>query len=212
MPSDAVHARVLRVPPEYRLLGIDRRTLPFALFTVVVFILATVVLPRVDSALSWDDPVVAGEQFALTETITFVPSPGWNVELGFRADGNVVDSGAAVVTGHGVTLSIEPGAFDGEPRELLDQVEKVTSRSMDPPFQFSGAVTTITTANGAVGVAQSYSSLIGEGAVAAFVIEGTGLKITTYGPAQQVRAAADDVDAMISSIRSTSEVSEGGSL
>ena len=50
---------------------------------------------------------------------------------------------------------------------------------------------------------QTYSSVNGDGLIAAFVIDGTGLKITAYGPPAQMRAAAEDIDDMIASIRAT---------
>ena len=50
---------------------------------------------------------------------------------------------------------------------------------------------------------QTYSSVNGDGVVAAFVIDGTGLKVTAYGPPAQMTAAAPDIDDMITSIRST---------
>lgn len=66
------------------MLGLDRRSFPYALFTVGVFLVATVLVPRVDDAIDWDDPVEAGEQLALAEGIVFTPPTGWNVESGFR--------------------------------------------------------------------------------------------------------------------------------
>ena len=63
------------------------------------------------------------------------------------------------------------------------------------------------TADDDVGVLEAYSSVNGDGLVAAFVIDGTGLEITVYGPPAQMRAAADDVDAMIASITSDGSAS-----
>jgi len=197
-----------RVPVEHRLLGLDKRSFPPALFVVAVFLVATVLVPRVNDAIAWDDPVRAGEQLALTDSVAFTPATGWNVERGFRvgAGGSAVTSGEATVAGAGVTFDIVPDTFDGTPAELLDQIEKVTSRTGDPTFQVEGDPATITTPAGDVGVIQTYSSVNADGLVAAFVIGDTGLEITAYGPPAQMTAAADDIHDMIASIRSSDDV------
>ena len=167
-----------RVPVEHRLLGLDKRSFPYALFVIAVFLVATVLVPRVNDAIAWDDPVRAGEQLALTDTIAFTPATGWNVETGFRVGegGSAVTSGEATVAGDGVTFDIVPDTFDGTPGELLDQIEKVTSRTGDPTSRSTGDPATITTPAGDVGVIQTYSSVNGDGLVAAFVIDGTGAR------------------------------------
>ena len=196
-----------RVPVEHRLLGLDKRSFPPALFVVAVFLVATVLVPRVNDAIAWDDPVRAGEQLALTDTVAFTPATGWNVERGFRvgAGGSAVTSGEATVAGDGVTFDIVPDTFDGTPAELLDQIEKVTSPTGDPTFQVDGDPATITTPAGDVGVIQTYSSVNGDGLVAAFVIDDTGLEVTAYGPPTQMTAAADDIHDMIASIRAADD-------
>jgi hypothetical protein len=194
-----------RVPVEHRMFGMDRRSFPYALFVVAVFLVATVVVPRVNDAIHWDDPVRAGEQLALTDTIAFTPTTGWDVESGYRlgGGGSVVRSGQAVVVGDGVTFSVFPDTFDGTPAELLAQIQKVTSSTGDPTFRVDGEPATIAIPSGDVGVIQTYSSVNGDGLIAAFVIDGIGLKITAYGPPAQMRAAADDIDDMLASIHAT---------
>jgi hypothetical protein len=199
-PPRSSHER--RVPAEHRLLGLDKRSFPYALFVVGVFVLLTVVVPRVNTAIAWDDPVHAGDRLALTGDIVFTPAVGWEVESGYRiGDGGSVDqSGEAKVVSDGVTFSIEPAPFDGTPSELLDQVEKVTSATDDPSFMVAGDPATVTTPSGEVGVIQSYSSVNGDGLVAAFVIGGTGLAVLAYGPPAQLSASQDEVRDMIASI------------
>ncbi len=205
MSSITGSAQRRRVPVEQRLFGMDRRSFPYALFVVAVFLVATVLVPRVNDAIGWDDPVRAGEQLALTDTITFTPTTGWNVESGYRLgdDGSAPRSGQAVVVGDGVTFAVVPDTFDGTPAALLDQIEKVTSSTDDPTFRVDGEPATITIPSGDVGVIQTYSSVNGDGLIAAFVIDGTGLKITVYGPPAQMRAAAENIDDMLASIRAT---------
>ena len=166
------------MPVEHRLLGLDKRSFPYALFVVAVFLVATVRRPAGQRRDRWDDPVRAGEQLALSDTIAFTPATGWNVESGFRVGegGSAVTSGEATVAGDGVTFDVVPDTFDGTPAELLDQIEKVTSATGDPTFQVDGDPATITTPAGDVGVIQTYSSVNGDGLVAAFVIDGTGLE------------------------------------
>lgn len=86
------------------------------------------------------------------------------------------------------------------PAELLAQVEKITSSTRDPSFTAEGEPTTVTTASGQTGVMQSYSSVDGDGLVAAFVIDGTGVEIVAYGPSTQLTAARASVEEMIASI------------
>lgn len=194
-----------RVPAEHRVLGLDTRSLPPALFVIAVFVILTIVVPRIDSALAWDDPTQAGEQLALTDTIEFTPVAGWDVESGFRVEPgeSVQNSGEVSLSGDGVTFQILSDSFDGTPSELLDQTAKVTSRTSDPSFQVEGDRTTITTTTGETGVLAPYSSIRGDGLAATFVIDGTGLQITAYGPPAQMTAAAETIRDMITSIRST---------
>ena len=110
-------------------------------------------------------------------------------------------TGSATLVGDGVVFMIEADSFDGTPAELLEQVEKVTSSTVDPTFRVDGDPATVTTPTGEVGVIQTYSSVDGDGLVAAFVIDGTGLKITAYGPPTQMRAASENIDDMLASIR-----------
>lgn len=207
-----VHERRSRVPVEHRFLGLDKRSFPFAFFVIGVFLLSTVVIPLVDKAIDWDDPVRAGDELALTATIGFTPTTGWEIESGFRApaSGTPGQSGPATVTGGGgVTFAVVPDKFDGTPAALLKQIQKVTSATDDPTFRIDGDPATITTSSGEVGVLQTYSSVRGDGLIAAFVIGGTGIKVTAYGSPAPMRAASSDIRAMITSIRSTGSEGSG---
>ena len=202
MPIDA-RSRVedVRVPAEHRLLGLDKRSFPYALFVVAVFLLATVVAPRINAAIDWDDPVRAGDQLIVAGDVVFTPTVGWQVESGKRVgEGESAAQGEATVVSDGVTFDVRGDDFDGTPAELLDQIEKVTSATDDPTFRVDGDPATVTTPAGDVGVMQSYSSVNGDGLIAAFVIDGTGLKVTAYGPPAQMNAASEDIDDMIASI------------
>lgn len=201
--SPGSNIRWTRVPVEHRLLGLDKRSFPYAFFVIAVFIVAAIVVPRVNDAIAWDDPVVAGDELALTSSIAFTPTIGWNVESGHRLgkDGAVGQKGEATLVGEGVNFSIVPDSFDGTPAALLNQITRVTSSTDDSTFHVDGTPTTVTTTSGEVGVMQPYSSVRGDGLVAAFVIDGTGLKTTVFGTPAQMSLATADIDAMIASIR-----------
>jgi hypothetical protein len=193
-----------RVPVEHRFLGLDKRSFPYAFFVIAVFLVATVVIPKINDAIDWDDPVRAGDRL-VADDIVFTPTTGWNVESGERlGEGSAVGkSGEATVTDDGVTFDVVADSFDGTPAELLDQIEKVTSATGDESFTIDGDPATITTPGGETGVIQTYSSVNGDGLVAAFVIDGTGVKVTAYGPPAQMTAASDDIDDMLASIGRT---------
>ncbi|WP_328810456.1 hypothetical protein [Rhodococcus sp. NBC_00294] len=205
MTSTAPDHHLTRVPAEHRVLGLDRRTLLPALVVTGVFLLLTVVVPRIDTFIRWDDSVRAGERFALADTIDITPITGWSVESGFRLDEESTSqqTGELTVTGDGVSVDVFPGSFDGTPAELLEQTDKVTTLANDPTFRVVGDVTTLTTASGETGVMQPYSSVISDGLAAAFVIDGTGLRVRVYGPPAQMIASAADVEDMLASIRTT---------
>ena len=130
------------------------------------------------------------------------PPTGWEVEQGFRVapDGSADDSGPASLSGEGVVVTVVADDFDGSPAELLAQVEKVTSSTQDPSFRVSDEPATVTTSTGETGVVQTYSSVRGDGVIAAFVLDGTGVEVTAYGPPAQMRAAADEITDMVASI------------
>ncbi len=192
-----------RVAVEHRVLGLDRRTFAKAIFVGVVFLVFTVVIPRIDAAIPWNDPVVTGDELALTEDIAFTPAVGWNIEAGHRlnAEGSVDQSGDATLTDSGVEFDVTTGAFEGTPQELLAQIDKVTAATVDPAFRVDGAAATTRTDSGESGVLQQYSSLNEDGVIAAFVIDGTGIKVTAHGSPAQMKAAAQQIADMVASIR-----------
>lgn len=191
-----------RVPAEHRLLGLDRRTFKPALFVIAVFVVLTLVVPQVNSAVAYDDPVRSGERLALTNEIVITPPTGWGVEAGHRVleDGTVDQSGAAVLSGPGASVRVDVGKFDGTPTELLDQTDRVTRATDDPTYRESGDPVTITTTSGETGVGQGYRGVHGDGYEAAFVIDGTGVEVTVYGEAATVVAASSAIQDMIASI------------
>lgn len=195
----------VRVSVDQRWLGLDKRSVPFGLAVIAIVLLWVVVVPRIDGATAYDDQVEAGEQFALTDSLVFTPAVGWEVTSGFRVeDGGPQQTGPVQLSSRGVALVISTGAFSGTPRELLSQIDKVTTRlSEGEGFHVSQEQVTITTKAGDVGVAQAYASARAEGFIAALVIDGTGVKVQVVGPPDQIAAVGEDVSDMVESVRST---------
>jgi len=73
------HPHPPRGPVEHRVLGLDRRSVPYALTALFVRALWTVVAPGINAALPWDDPIRAGDTVRLSQTITFTPAVGWGL-------------------------------------------------------------------------------------------------------------------------------------
>ena len=169
--------------------------------------LPTIVFPRIDGGMSYDDPVEAGDQLALSDSIVFTPTTGWNVETGLRVGQEAFNTKFedAVVTRGGVRVFVKTGDFKGTPTQLVRQIETVNTSTIAPSFQLEGEPTTVTTTSGEVGVVQPYGNLQNDGLVAAFVIDGTGVELSASGPSAQMRTAADDIKAMVLSIRTSEE-------
>lgn len=194
-----------RVPADQRILGLDKRSFPYAGFVIAVFLIATWLIPQINDAVSWDDPVQAGEQLALGPDLAFTPIAGWNVERGFRVGepGAETPSGGVTLVSDGVTFDVAYDQFDGKAAALLKQISKVTRATQDDTFTVDGKPGTITTRSGNAGVIQAYSSVNGDGVIAAFVIDGTGVKVTAYGPPAQMITATTDIATMLASIHQT---------
>lgn len=204
-----------RVPVEHRLLGLDRRTFPFAIVAVVVWAVWTVLVPWIDDQVSWDDRVEAGDVLLVTPEVTFTPAVGWNVVSGVRAgDDSVVGEQSppdVVITDGSVSLSMRAGPWDGTPAELLRQITKITTTiEGGDAFQVTAPAGTIRTGQGATGVIEGFASPRVTGQVAAFVFGGDGVEVQVVGPQDQLAANADEIDAMIASLTTTGDPAGGG--
>lgn len=202
------------VPVEHRLLGLDRRTIPLALFVLAVMLVYTVILPAIDDATAWNDETAAGDVIDLGEGVTFVPPVGWELTDGFRVGdepaGGLPIDGSAVIGNGGVRVVVERSGFDGSADELLDQVNRTRTRSNAAPnrgFKVTGPRSTVTTASGISGVSEAYTSTTGEGRVLAFTLDGGDAGTTPTGVVVTIDAAADAyatqsavIDALIDSI------------
>lgn len=195
-----------RVPVEHRLFGLDKRTLPYALTALAVFLLWTVVLPWIDNRVPWDDTIVAGDRIRLADDVTFAPATGWGLLSGLRTTDSTKSGQRSTqqvaLTNDGVQFTAQRGEWDGTPRALLGQIGKITTTEAGPHgFELSTRATTVQTASGATGVVQGFRSPRVEGLLAAFVFDETGIEIQVVGPPDQLAKHTDEIGRMLASIR-----------
>ena len=200
----AARAHPRRVPVEHRILGLDRRTLPYALPVVAVWLLWAFVLPQINERVPWNDPIRAGERLQVSDLVTFAPAEGWGLLEGLRTTDTTKSGQRAtsqtVVTSNGVMFSVSSGSWNGTPRALLDQITKITTTVNGPDgLQISTRPTSIQSASGLDGVLEGFRSPRVEGLIAAFVAGGEGVEVQVAGPTQQLNDQAEEIGRMLSS-------------
>lgn len=120
-----------------------------------------IAVPAIDSAVKSENPTVAGDRLAVTETVSFVPAAEWNIDTGFRVgERGAVDSVPEVgLTRSSVNFAVAADSFDGTPDELLTQIDAVGSATNGSSFlAISGARQTIVTDGGLTGVQVSFNT------------------------------------------------------
>ncbi len=193
-----------RVPAEHRVFGLDRRSLLPGLVVIGIFAFWTILIPAVNGLLDYDDTTRPGDVFAIAQGITMDAEPGWGVESGLRTSddtaANFPGQDVALTSG-GVTLQVASGPFQGDLRTLLSQIEKISAASNgDEAFHVAGDVKPFQTNQGRRGLAQGYTTVTGEGVVAALALGDTGVKVIATGPEESLTSRADAVEKMIDSI------------
>jgi hypothetical protein len=192
-----------RVPVEHRVLGMDRRTFPFAIGALAVWLLWVLVVPRVDAAVPWSDEVRPGDVFRVTDTVTMTPAVGWGVRSGLRTTDSTAsgtDSAPVVLVADGVAFEVSSGPWAGTPAELLAQSTTITGSLIGADdFRVVEGATTIRTSAGDVGVLEGFTAGRGEGLIAALVYDGQGLQIRASGASEQLAGRAQEIGAMIAS-------------
>ena len=141
----------------------------------------------------------------MTDDVTFAPAAGWGLESGLRTT-DVTSSGQTStdvqLTSDGVAFYIQRGPWDGTPRQLLEQITKITTTiSGGRSFELSSRPVTFQTSSGHDGVLEGFRSTRVEGLLAALVFDGEGLRAQAVGPPEQLASHADDIGRMLSSIR-----------
>ena len=193
------------MPVEHRLLGMDRRTFPYAIAAIVVWALWALVVPLIDAAVPWDDPIRPGDTIQVAPGVTFTPAVGWGLQSGLRTtdrtESQATSTENVLLTSGGVQFRITPGPWPGTPAELLAQITKITTTASGREgFHVTGGADTVTARSGERGVLETFSSPRAEGIIAAFAFDGLGLQVQAVGPPAQVAARAADVRAMLESI------------
>lgn len=199
-----------RPPVDHRFLGLDTRVFPYALAILAVWLVWVVVVPAIDSAVTSEDPTVAGDRIAVTENLSFVPAAEWNIDTGFRVgERGAVDNYPAVgLTRSSVNFSVTTDSYDGSPDELLTQIDSVSSAETGSSFlAISGARQTVVTDGGLTGVQVTFNTPTSAGSVTTFVEDGTGVRVQIVGPPDQIADRSDELADMLSSLGRTEEAS-----
>jgi hypothetical protein len=201
-----------------RILGLDRRTIAPSLLVLALAIVASFVLPSLDSSAPYRHPIRSGDIAALATGITLVPTPGWDLAsgalvgktrsaIGSTASTELVDGSSEV--------SVQAAPFKGTPSQLLTRINKINA-DLNHARGRDTAMTKrylVRTRQGAVGVAENFVGVARQGSVIAFVFDmrgqqgGTfreGVEVIAAGPIEAVSRLRDDIVSMIESIRASS--------
>ncbi|MFF5296056.1 hypothetical protein [Paractinoplanes globisporus] len=206
-PESYERWRATWVPVERRFLGLDRRTLLPAAVVVALFALAVWLLPYLNDQVKVDDPIVAGDVIQVGPDIQFVPAAGANLRSGIR-QGQAGPTGypdTAVVTFEGIGFEVIADAYSGTPAQLLEQIKKNDEGLRDNGgLRVTSDPVTITNDTGDEGVLARYDGNGSIGAIAAFVLDGTGVEIVVQGPPTVDDILSPAVADMITSVRRVS--------
>lgn len=203
VPTDLPAVAGGRPPVEYRLLGLDRRTFALPLIVVGVFVLWAFVVPAINNAVDYDDPVRAGDVLIIGSTATMAPPVGWGVDSGIRTSERVragVTAPRVALVGDGVSVTTSTGPFRGDARALVKQIseddEKIAAASS---FTVKGQPRTISI-DGRHGIVQEFKTVTGEGAVFGFVEDGQGISLVIAGSEDALTRDATQLGRMLASI------------
>jgi hypothetical protein len=197
------------VPADERWFGLDRRTIRPTLAVFALAILMSVVLPVIDATVPYHDIVRAGDVLQVEGNVTFVPEAGWGITDGLRA-GHAPLSGeypaTATVEDGAMKFTVRSGHFQGDARQLLDQIE-TTSEALNRGrgIRVTGAPTTVVTEQGKLGASVRVTGPHTNGVIAAFVFGTRGVEAVATGPSDAGSEFTDPVLRMIDSISQTGE-------
>ena len=213
--TDEIAAPRDLVPVEQRLWGMDRRTLVPALVVAVFGVVAFWALPALNSSISVSDPVRAGDVVQLGSSVQLTPVAGWDLASGLRqgAAGAAGYPETAQLTKDGVTFTVVTDTFTGTPRQLLAQIRRNNAKLKDDqnPINVVGDPVTFTTTTGQTGSIARFTSGQGEGLIAGFVFDGTGVEVVAFGPDTIPKDTQNDLVTMLESVRPTATASEKSS-
>ncbi|BBH71826.1 hypothetical protein ACTI_85110 [Actinoplanes sp. OR16] len=199
--------RAAWVPVDRRLLGLDRRTLVPAGLVVLLFAVAAWILPAINSSVSVDDPIRAGDVLQVGEDVQFVPVAGARLLTGLRQgqpDPTGSYPGTVAVSYQGTVFEVITDTYRGTPAQLLAQIKKTNEGlrvADDAGFHVTGEPVTITNETGDHGVAAHFDGTNAVGLVAAFVFGETGVEVEVVGPQTVADGATQEIAAMLRSVR-----------
>jgi hypothetical protein len=183
------------VPIDRRWLGLDKRGIPYAIVALALIALLHWVIPAIDNATSWNNPIAAGDVLNLGGGIRITPPVGWELKDGIRTSQPPAvpvsaDGASAQLSNGSATISVTGAAWGGTASELMDQYNRVRTKSNADPdrlFAATGDRSSITTDDGLTGVQESFTSLNDQGQSYAFVLDDTkgksiGVVITASTP------------------------------
>jgi hypothetical protein len=177
-------------------------------------VLLSIVLPLINSTISYRHPVRRGDVAELVDAVTLVPAPGWDLATGALVGHTrslVGNTAATQLVDGGVEFDVHAAPFAGTPAALLRRVNKISAELNRA--RGSGTATrmyAVRTRQGAVGVGQDFVGVTRQGSVVAFVFKSPGqtpaegVEIVVAGPKGAISRARNDVVAMIRSIRMAS--------
>jgi hypothetical protein len=193
------------VPVERRWLGPDRSTIRPALIVLGLAVLMALVIPAVDHAIPGGTRVRAGDEIELRGGIRFTPAAGWVLTDGFLAgaEPRTGDADSATVADGAVSVRVRTAPYDGTPAALLEQIKRTTDAlNGNQGLHLTGDTQAVRTASGQRGVIARYRGTSADGAIAAFVIDGTGVEVVVTGPPEVPDNPSQAIAQMIASITS----------
>ncbi|NOX30095.1 MAG: hypothetical protein GXP35_08625 [Actinobacteria bacterium] len=179
------------VPVEHRVLGLDRRKLAATLAVLALIVLWAVAVPYIDSSISYETEVAAGQTFDVGSGVTIVPPTRWEVD-----PQTALTQGLLVVHNSGLTVTVTVGTFDGDLSELMESAND--SLGID---RITSPQSSITTTQGSTGLIESFDSANSHGVFAVFAEDGVGVEIESLGPEPMATRFADEINAMILSLQ-----------
>jgi hypothetical protein len=201
------------VPPDQRILGLDKRSLWPAIALLVIWFVWAHAMPWINEQIELDAPIVAGDVVDLGGgEYVFVPTVGWNLEAGVLVrDGErsrAVVPATGIVATEGVVYKARSAPWDGSPDELLDQMIDLDDRlnvliAADERGRSDitnidgvpGRLAYVLTEDEAVLLATFVFEAVDEGATP------VGVEIEVTGTPSTIRERAEDIARMIDSTR-----------
>lgn len=200
------------VPVERRWLGFDKATAPYAGFVAVMIIVMHFVIPSVNRALAYDNVVQVGDVIQVTSSVTFQPAVGWNIERGFRQNGEANTSnvgpknGQAVVTDGDVSFTVTVAPFDGSPAQLLAQIRRTSDALNDEAdFHVVGKSAAFVTSAGSAGRISRYASRDSTGVIAAVTNDGVGVEVVSVAATEMDEETVTEIATMLASLTFTKD-------